>query len=197
MAASGQSPAAFFTSYIRAGSLTRKLSIARQALICGATQRSTLVQGPAATRQTALACGWPITQDMGWTRQTFALAMASISKPVLGHFGHLRRHDGGSLFGRVSRADPGAPSLYALGLAGSVKALSPTAPTAAAVFADHRRADRQAAGPGRHHLCRDLRRAGATDLTRAEIRLWPWAWRRPRGSFGQFFRRHDARSKPR
>ena len=95
---------------------TRKLSIA-QVLICGATI-VTLSMGIRHGFGMWLA---PITQDMGWTRQTFALAMAiqNLSWGIFGIFGGMMA----DRFGAFRVLILGA-LLYALGLAGM--ALSPT-----------------------------------------------------------------------
>ena len=95
---------------------TRKLSIA-QVLICGATI-VTLSMGLRHGFGMWLA---PITQDMGWTRQTFALAMAiqNLSWGIFGIFGGMMA----DRFGAFRVLILGA-LLYALGLAGM--ALSPT-----------------------------------------------------------------------
>ena len=95
---------------------TRKLSMA-QVLICGATI-VTLSMGIRHGFGMWLA---PITQDMGWTRQTFALAMAiqNLSWGIFGIFGGMMA----DRFGAFRVLILGA-LLYALGLAGM--ALSPT-----------------------------------------------------------------------
>ncbi|BCN37910.1 MFS transporter [Alicycliphilus denitrificans] len=95
---------------------TRKLSMA-QVLICGAT----IVTLSMGIRHGFGMWLQPITQDMGWTRQTFALAMAiqNLSWGVFGIFGGMLS----DRFGAFRVLILGA-LLYALGLAGM--ALSPT-----------------------------------------------------------------------
>ena len=95
---------------------TRKLSIA-QVLICGAT----IVTLSMGIRHGFGMWQAPITQDMGWTRQTFALAMAiqTLSWGIFGIFGGMMA----DRFGAFRVLILGA-LLYALGLAGM--ALSPT-----------------------------------------------------------------------
>jgi hypothetical protein len=56
----------------------------------------------------------PITQEMGWTRETFALAIAV--QNLLGRAGHLRRHAGRPL--GAFKVLIGGSVLYALGLVG-------------------------------------------------------------------------------
>jgi len=95
---------------------TRKLSMA-QVLICGAA----IVTLSMGIRHGFGLWLQPITQDMGWTRQTFALAMAiqNLSWGLFGIFG-------GMLADRLGafRVLIGGAALYAMGLAGM--ALSPT-----------------------------------------------------------------------
>lgn len=95
---------------------TRKLSMA-QVLICGAS----IVTLSMGIRHGFGLWLQPITQDMGWTRQTFALAMAiqNLSWGLFGIFG-------GMLADRLGafRVLIGGAALYAMGLAGM--ALSPT-----------------------------------------------------------------------
>jgi hypothetical protein len=88
-----------------------------QVLICGAT----IVTLSMGIRHGFGLWLQPITQAQGWTRETFAFALA-IQNLAWGVLRHLRRH-GGRPLRRLPRAAGGAV-LYALGLVGM--ALSPT-----------------------------------------------------------------------
>jgi hypothetical protein len=99
----------------------------------------------------------PITQAQGWTRETFAFAIAH-SKHRLGHGRNLRRHGGGPFRG-LSRDHRRRPVLCRRpvrhGPCGHP----------ADVCAEHGRADRHR--PGRHHLCGRLRGDRAQCVGRA------------------------------
>jgi MFS family permease len=125
---------------------------------------------------------------MGWTRETFALALAiqNLSWGVLGIFAGMLADRFGAF-----RVLIGGALLYALGLVGM--ALSPTglvSLTAGVLIG----------AAGRHHLCRDLRRAGPADAGEGS---WAMGVAAAAGSFGQFlmvpvegFDRHSAGTSP-
>ena len=140
----------------------RKLS-ASQVLLCGAI----IVTLSMGIRHGFGLWLQPITQDQGWTRETFSFAIAiqNLSWGVIGVFAGMLADKLGAFRVLVAGA-----LLYALGLAGM--ALAPTPLTFALT---RRRADRR--GPGRHHLRRDLRRDRPPDV-RPSGAPGRWAWRR-------------------